>query len=138
MKVVVDTNILFSALLKEGHHFADTLQLSEEIEFFIPKYAIVEIFKYKDKIVKYSKLPEAKILEALHTLLKSLHVFDEELITAKSLRDAYERCKDIDEKDMIFVALALELDAKFWTGDQKLVKGLNEKGVNNFFTQSTE
>ena len=41
MKVVVDTNILFSALLKEGHHFADTVQLSEESEFFIPKYAIV-------------------------------------------------------------------------------------------------
>lgn len=133
MKVVVDTNILFSALLKNGNRFADSLQLSEEIDFFIPKYAIVELFKYKDKIVKHSQIPEEKILEALYTLLKSIHFFDEELISVESLREAYGLCKDIDEKDMIFVALAIELNAKLWTGDKKLILGLQQRRFDAFF-----
>jgi predicted nucleic acid-binding protein len=49
MKIVVDTNILFSALLKEGHHFADTLQLSEEIEFLYPNTPLLKFSSTKTK-----------------------------------------------------------------------------------------
>jgi len=37
---------------------------------------------------------------------------------------------DIDEDDTPFIALAVELNAKLWTGDKVLVKGLAIKGAN--------
>jgi predicted nucleic acid-binding protein len=109
------------------------LQLSEDIEFFMPKYAIVELFKYKDKIVKYSKIPETRVLDAFYKLLKPIHFFDDDLITSENLRRAYELCQDIDEKDTVFLALVLELEALFWTGDKKLKQGLTPKGFQSFF-----
>jgi predicted nucleic acid-binding protein len=46
---------------------------------------------------------------------------------------AWELCKDVDEKDMMFVALALELDALLWTTDKKLATGLLAKGFDKFY-----
>ena len=34
---------------------------------------------------------------------------------------------DIDEFDAPFIALSLELNSPLWTGDKKLIKGLNKK-----------
>ncbi len=47
--------------------------------------------------------------------------------------EAYRLCKDVDEKDVPFVALALELDCELWTADQPLKDGLITKGFNRFF-----
>jgi predicted nucleic acid-binding protein len=55
MKVVVDTNILFSALLREENRFAETLFLDETALFFLPRYAVVEIFKHKEKILRFTQ-----------------------------------------------------------------------------------
>ncbi len=65
MRVVVDTNILFSALLREGNHFADILQLSENIEFFIPKYAIVELLSTKKRLLNTAKFRKKKSLKLI-------------------------------------------------------------------------
>jgi len=47
---------------------------------------------------------------------------------------AYEMCKDIDETDTPFVALALELNIPLWSGDKRLVKGLKIKEFNKVLT----
>lgn len=44
---------------------------------------------------------------------------------------ALELCKDIDEKDIPYIALAIELDVPFITNDKKLYKGLKEKKFTN-------
>lgn len=41
--------------------------------------------------------------------------------------------KDVDEYDAPFIALSLELEAPLWTGDKKLIKGLERKGVEWIF-----
>jgi len=38
--------------------------------------------------------------------------------------------KGIDEDDTPFIALGIELNAKLWTGDKILSKGLAKKGVD--------
>ena len=45
-------------------------------------------------------------------------------------------CKDVDETDTPFVALALELNIPLWSGDKKLVKGLKIKEFNKVLTTS--
>ena len=136
MKIVVDTNILFSALLKTPNRYAETILLGED-SFYSPKFVFVELFKYKTKIIKYSKLTEDEVLELLHRLLKNIHMEEERQISDDSLREAYDLCKDIDLKDMLFVALTLEIKGKLWTKDDKLKKGLTKNGFVDFYQMTT-
>lgn len=131
--IIVDTNILFSTLLGKNKKFRDILLSQENVNLHSCKYAIVELFKYKEKIQKYSAFDEDEILELLYNLLKKIHIFDENTLTEESLKKAFDLCKDIDEKDIPFVAVTIELDGLIWTGDKELKNGLQSKGFNSFF-----
>jgi predicted nucleic acid-binding protein len=39
----------------------------------------------------------------------------------------------VDEKDSVFIALTLQLKARLWTGDIKLINGLTAKGFIDFY-----
>jgi predicted nucleic acid-binding protein len=47
--------------------------------------------------------------------------------------EAYRLCKDIDEKDVPFIALAIQLGCELWTYDEPIREGLKQKGFNHFF-----
>jgi predicted nucleic acid-binding protein len=53
------------------------------------------------------------------------------LISDKDLDRAIKIANDIDENDVLFVALTNHLNAKLWTGDKKLISGLKGKGYTN-------
>jgi predicted nucleic acid-binding protein len=125
----VDSNIIFSSLLNRHSSISDTL-FRKEIDFVMPKYAYIELFKYKEKIIRLSRHNEEEILEILYKLFKNVNIFDENLLAPNTLKKAYQLVKDVDEKDIIFVALTIELDGLLWTGDKKLIKGLQKKGFN--------
>jgi predicted nucleic acid-binding protein len=131
--VVVDTNILFSALLKERSGFAETL-LTSGVRFYVNELVLAEIFRHKEKLVRLSTLSEAEIVRLLHTLLRAVEIFKEDLISSENRRAAYELCRDVDETDAPHVAIALELDALLWTGDATLKSALRAKGFDRFFT----
>ena len=133
MKVIVDTNIMFSILLKDKSKERDVLFLSEDLEFFSCRFAIVELFKHKEKISKFSKLTEDEILTSLYKLLKIINFYNEDLISREVLKKAYELCSGIDEKDTLFVALTLEINGYLWTGDKKLKEELISKGFYKFW-----
>ncbi len=44
---------------------------------------------------------------------------------------------DIDQKDVVFVSSAMALNAKLWSGDKKLIKGLKSKG-NDIVVQTKD
>jgi len=132
-KVIVDTNILFSALLGKSKKLRDTILTEKNISFYSCKFLIVELFKYKEKIRGKSSLEEDEILELLYGLLKKINIFDEVSVTEESLQKAFELCKDVDEKDTPFVAIVMELDGLLWTGDKALKDGLASKGFDSFF-----
>ena len=133
MKVVVDANILFSALLREENRHAEILLTEAGNEFFTPRFVVVEIFKHKGKILKYTKCSEEVLLELLHRLLKRLYFMDEDLIALPSWREAWELIKDTDGKDLPYLAMAIELDARIWTNDAQLKDGLRSKGFDRFY-----
>ncbi len=130
--VVVDSNILFSALLSKNSFQLATL-LKEEYKFVAPNFLFTEIFKHKDKILKYSKLAEPELLELLNYSLSNIQFIPVSVISIQSLEKAIALCGDIDEKDTPFVALSIELNALFWTRDKKLYEGLAAKGFTQFF-----
>lgn len=132
MNIVVDTNILFSSLLSENSRLRDIL-LESEHKFYAPNYLFVELFKYKDKIMSLGKLDESSLYLYLQMILEKIYFVQTDLITDENRQKAYHLCKDIDEKDTIFVALSLELTAQLWTGDKKLKNHLSKSGFSMLF-----
>ena len=61
--------------------------------------------------------------------------FDEDAISIGSWAEAWRLCRDVDENDVAYVALTLELDGKLWTSDRVLEEGLRRKGFQRFFVQ---
>ena len=99
----------------------------------MPKFGFVELFKHKEKICAVSKHSQDEILEILYELIRHIDFFDENSLSVNSLTDAWALVKDIDPKDMLFVALTIEVDGLLWTGDTKLRSGLEAKGFDSFF-----
>ncbi|MBD2570911.1 PIN domain-containing protein [Anabaena lutea] len=130
--IIVDTNILFSALLNSQSSFANLL-FQGEYSYYICELVLVELFKRKEKIIKVSQLSENEIVRIYQILLQRLNLYKEDLIAPDNRAAAYALCKDVDESDTPHVALTLELEGLLWTGDKKLKEGLIKKGFEKFF-----
>ena len=94
------------------------MRLDKTNRFAAPNFVFVEIFRHKEKILKYSKLPEEELLEIFEHLLSNIYFIPDTTLSVASLRQAYHLCKNVDEADTLFVALSIEYNAPFWTGDR--------------------
>ena len=103
--VVVDTNILFSALLKQRSSFSEVL-LTSGVRFYVNELVFAEIFRHRDKLVRSSALSEDEIVGLLHTLLRAIELFKEDLVSDENRKAAYELCRDVDETDAPHLAIA--------------------------------
>lgn len=130
---MVDTNILFSALLRLENRFA-TMLLRRDYRFFVCESVLVELFKHKEKILRASRLSDEDLVRFYHVLLRRLTLYKEDLISTENWRAAADLCHGVDEGDVAHVALSLELDAPLWTGDIRLRDGLIARGFTRFFS----
>lgn len=131
MKIVVDTNIIFSGLLSPNGTISDLLLNSSGIfDFYAPTYLLDELENHKEKLLKMTGYSEKELDFLQRNLFKKIDLIDLESIRELTWEKAIELTKNVDEFDAPFIALALELDSPLWTGDKKLIKGLNKKGVD--------
>jgi predicted nucleic acid-binding protein len=130
--LVIDTNIIFSALIPERSSIRDLLFESDFL-FYAPNFLIYEIYCHKEKLLKNSKLNEQEFYIVLNNLLDCIYFVPIALIDKNSRIKAHELCKDIDEKDTPFVALSIYLNSPLWTGDKILKDGLKRKGFKLLF-----
>ena len=129
---VIDTNLIFSALIPQKSKIRDYL-FDNELTFYTPNYLISEIYKHKEKLIENSKLTEDEFYIYFNGIIEKINFVPKELISIDSRQKAYDYCKDIDIKDTPFVALAIELKIPLWTGDKRLREGLLRKGFTSFF-----
>ena len=135
MKIVVDTNIVFSAILNSQSWIGQILLHSDKsIKFYSPHYLQVEIQKHFQKIKSRTKLLDYEIYELIEVLYTKIHFISEEFIPKETLLIADDLTKDVDFDDVMFVALALHLNCRLWTGDKVLVKALTQKGYKRFIS----
>ena len=133
MKVIVDTNVIFSALLREDNRHASTLIKNDDNhDFFAVYFTIVELFKHKERITKYSKLANDDVLEVLYELLKHIQIINDEIISIPAWKQAMNLTHDVGIKDVPNIALTIELEGKLWTNDEALKDGLRAKGFDEF------
>ena len=106
--VIIDTNIIFSALLSNQSSFTQII-LNSEYSFYICESVIIELFKHKEKIISLSKLSEEEIIRLYSILLRRVIISKEKLIEPSIRQKAYHLCLDIDEADSPIVALTIKL-----------------------------
>ncbi len=129
--VVVDANIIFSALLRRENRFLATIKAGGR--FVVSETILAEIFRHKEKIVAASHLDRDEVVEAYHAILTLLEVRHESSIPLVCAEQAVELCRDVDPDDAAPVALTIALDGLLWTGDKALKAGLMAKGFDRFF-----
>lgn len=129
MKIVVDTNVIFSGILSPKSNISDVLLNSEGIfEFSAPDFMLVELEKHHSKLMRLSGYTAEELDFIKSTLLKKIDLINLEAIRTEIWNQAFELTNEIDEFDTPFVALALEMGAFLWSGDKKLTKGLQKQG----------
>lgn len=69
--VVVDTNILFSALVSRRSRIREILLMKPGMSFCCPRFFFSELFKHKKRIVAATDLSEDELLDALNSLFRA-------------------------------------------------------------------
>ena len=130
MNIVVDTNVIFSALLNPSGKISDVFfNPVLDFTFFAPSIVLEELKKHHNKLITLSSLSAEELDFLKSSILSKVNLIDLEGIGQKSWEKALMLVREIDEFDAPFVALSLEMDSHLWTGDKKLKKGLENLGI---------
>lgn len=125
MNIVVDTNIIFSALISANSTIPEMIIAPfRNFKFYTSEFLFEELDSHKNKLQKTSRLSEKEIDRAKTELFKYISVISLDIIPQKIWEEAERLTFDIDPDDIPFVALTIFLDAYLWTGDKILYNGL--------------
>ncbi|MFW9970376.1 MAG: PIN domain-containing protein [Candidatus Odinarchaeota archaeon] len=124
MKLVVDANILFAALIKEG--LTAELLISDKLQLFAPEFLFTEFAKYKELILKKTHRSHEKFNQFFDLLKEQITV-----IPKREIMPFIDKAEKIspDPKDIVYLALAFALKANIWSNDKKLKQGQEEVTV---------
>jgi predicted nucleic acid-binding protein len=116
MRLVLDTNILIAALIKDS--ITRRILLLPDFEFLLPAFALDELAKHRAKIIRAARLKGDELDLLLTLLLTSVAVVPFERI-APYLPEADALIGAIDPDDVPFVAVALaEEHNGIWSNDR--------------------
>lgn len=129
MKITVDSNIVFSAILNPKSSIGQILiNGSKYFDFYSVNYLKEEILNHTQKILKITGYSNDTFDEIYDLIFSKIRFVDDVLLSESSLKKAYKLTTDIDEDDTLFVALNNHLKSLLWTGDKILINGLRDKG----------
>lgn len=135
MKIVVDTNIVFSAILNTNSRIAQILIYENpKFEFFSCNYLQNEISRHRDKLLKLTRLTPNELRELENYITHNITFINENLLPIELVEETQIQLKNIDPFDVPFVALAKHFNAKLWTGDKKLYNPLKEQNFQNIIS----
>lgn len=131
MNIVVDTNIIFSAILNPNGKIGDLLlDPLDRFAFFAPDFLTTELARHHKKLISLSKLSESDILFLKKLVLSKVTLVVLDTVSEESWMKAFQLVKQIDEFDAPFVALSLNMNSYLWSGDKKLKNGLKDLGYD--------
>ncbi|MBY8989565.1 MAG: DNA-binding protein [Candidatus Lokiarchaeota archaeon] len=115
MKLVIDANILFAALIKEG--LTAELLISDKLQLFAPEFLFTEFAKYEKLILKKTYRSHKEFYQLLDLLKEQITI-----IPKKEIIPFIDKARKIspDPKDTVYLALAFLLDSNIWSNDKRL------------------
>lgn len=130
--MVVDSNVVFSALISGKSTYLDIFESSE---IFVPDFIFIEIAKYESRIRQQASLQEY-LKSFTQELFSYITVIPNLAIASGSFMRAYSLCREIDPEDTPFVALSIDLSVPLWTNDKRLSDGLRAQGYTELISSS--
>lgn len=120
MKLVVDTNILFSFFWKDS--VTKKFIINSGVELISPVTALDELKKYKNDIIKKSKVTNKEF----DLILEEIKVYVQ-FVKKEEYLEHINSAKEIspDEKDADFLALCKRYSCCLWSNDD-ILKNQNE------------
>ena len=135
MKIIVDTNIVFSILVNTQSRLADLLFNSGDTFTFYSCHLLrEEIERHFDRLIQISGLTSEQLREAQFHVYSALQFISEEQFPYAIWQASIPLVREVDMDDVAFVALTKYLDGHLWTGDKKLINALRQKGYDRLLT----
>ncbi|WEL21696.1 PIN domain-containing protein [Halorhabdus sp. BNX81] len=114
MKLVCDTNVVFSALIAGGK--TRELILSDRTDLYAPEFFFTELDNHRAEIQEKSKLPGDDLDLLLAMLFEETDIVPREEFEPE-LQKARHHIAGADPDDVPFLALTLHLDVDVWSDD---------------------
>jgi predicted nucleic acid-binding protein len=131
VRVVVDTNIIFSAILNSNSKISRIiLQPKSRLNLYSTNQLEYELAEHWGKLKKISKYSDIELQQVSSLIISRIRFINVELIPEKLFIKAEKLTGDIDIDDTEFVALTEHVRGRLWTGDKELIKGLRKKNWN--------
>jgi predicted nucleic acid-binding protein len=135
VKIVVDTNIVFSGILNLNTKIAQILIYNNPaFQFYTCNYLQTEILRHRNKLLKLTHLSNQNLNELTNYITHNITFINENLLPKTLIEETQIQLQNIDPFDVPFVALAKHLNAKLWTGDKKLYHPLKAQKFKNIVT----
>jgi predicted nucleic acid-binding protein len=135
VKIVVDTNIVFSAIISDKGKIGELLlNKPGDLHFFSPVFLLDELNNHIQKILSVTGFSETEYQQIKFLVTRHIEFIESNKISKENWETSYQLLKGIDENDTSFLALNLEVNGLLWTGDKKLIKGLQNKNYNKMIT----
>jgi len=123
MRIIVDSNMILSALLKQG--LSRKIISSQNIEFYTLDYVLKEIGKYMGYIIQKSGMQKDEIEALLSYFMENIVVLSDEEVNSK-MGEAKKIMEKIDIRDSPILACALAISNDgIWTEDKHFEKQNN-------------
>ncbi|MBI2628657.1 PIN domain-containing protein [Candidatus Pacearchaeota archaeon] len=115
MNLIIDANILFSALIKDN--LSHTLLFNEKFRLFTPEYIFTELEEHKEEILDKTERTTEEFFKMIETLKRRIVI-----VPLEELVPYIEEAENItlDTDDMAYFALALKLKCPIWSNDKHL------------------
>ena len=135
MRIVIDTNIAFSAILNTNSKIARILlQPKSRFNFYSTEQLLNEIKEHQSKIKQLSDYSDQELNRVIKLITNRIRIINIRLVSKESYKHAEALTVNVDIDDTEFVALTEHIRGKFWSGDRELQRGLMKKGWNKFIT----
>jgi predicted nucleic acid-binding protein len=120
MQIVIDSNVLFSALIKDSFTRKTILDYTES--FLFPAYVFEEMAKHKEELMQKSGLEHEEFDALLETILQKVLIVPSEVLN-RHFGEAMGIIEKIDPDDAPFIACALAYPGSvLWSDDKRLKK----------------
>ena len=120
MKVILDVNVILSALIRDST--TRKIILNSQFEFHFPEPSLEKIRKYKGYILEKSGLSEEEFKDLMAILFKYIRIVPTEEIE-KNWSEAMKIMEHIDPEDVVFIATVLSIsDSVIWSDDRHFEK----------------
>ena len=117
MNLVIDANIIFACLIKEGK--THELLFNDSLHLYTPEFFFIELGKHQKEITSKTKRTEQEYNELFKAVKKKIR-----LISLEELLPTLEEAEKIspDPEDVAYFTLALKLKCPIWTNDKLFKK----------------